>query len=267
MLIFTIAAAIAKKLTVRETLCWINPCQSQPLSKQPVLKQPLLELRGVGCERDDAPLFEPVSLALAAGDIVQLEGANGVGKTTLLRCIGGLSSRWHGEMLWCGKALSRRRAEFAAATIYLGHAIGIKAALSPSENLRWWAGLRGIATAKASDLKGASKLKGTSARAAIPAALERVGLGGYEDSPCYQLSAGQQRRVGLARLFLTDAPLWILDEPFTAIDRAGMAELTAWFVAHAEAGGAILFTSHQPLQAVPMLRQVALHPARDIVYD
>jgi heme exporter protein A len=122
--------------------------------------------------------------------------------------------------------------------------------------LQWWASLRGIDT-----------LKSTSARAAIPAALERVGLCGYEDSPCYQLSAGQQRRVGLARLFLTDAQLWILDEPFTAIDRAGVVELTSWLIAYAAAGGTILFTSHQPLPAARMLRQVALHAAADVIYD
>lgn len=214
------------------------------------MNQPLLELRNVSCERDDAPLFEPVSFALLPGDIVQLEGANGVGKTSLLRCIGGLSSRWRGEMLWCGNPIARQRVEFAAATIYLGHAIGLKAALSARENLQWWASLRGV-----------------DSRAAIPSALARVGLCGYEDSPCYQLSAGQQRRVGLARLFLTNAKLWILDEPFTAIDRTGVAELTSWLIAHAEAGGAILFTSHQPLPAARMLRQVALQVATDPIYE
>ncbi len=205
--------------------------------------QPLLELRDVSCERDEAPLFEPISLTLRAGDIVQLEGANGVGKTSLLRCIGGLSSRWCGDMLWRGNPLSRCRAEFTAGTIYLGHAIGLKAALSARENLQWWTGLRGI-----------------DARADIDAALERVGLCGYENSACYQLSAGQQRRVGLARLFLADAQLWILDEPFTAIDRAGVAELEQWIAAHAAAGGAVLLTSHQPL-SLPQVRSVALRAA------
>lgn len=195
------------------------------------------------CERDDAPLFEPISLALGAGDIVQLEGANGVGKTTLLRCIGGLSSRWQGEMLWLGKALSRQRAEFAAATIFLGHAIGLKAALSARENLQWWTGLRGIDASNAIDI-----------------ALEQVGLLGYEDSPCYQLSAGQQRRVGLARLFLTETKVWILDEPFTAIDRRGVGELEQWIAAHAAAGGAVLLTSHQPL-SLPQVRSIALRIA------
>lgn len=195
------------------------------------------------CERDDAPLFEPISCVLAPGDIVQLEGANGIGKTTLLRCIGGLSSRWHGEMLWRGKPLARTRTEFAADTIYLGHAIGLKAALSPRENLQWWTGLYGI-----------------DARSAIDVALERVGLLGYEDSACYQMSAGQQRRVGLARLFLTDAKLWILDEPFTAIDRRGVAALEQWIADHAAAGGAVLLTSHQSL-SLSQLRSIALAAA------
>ncbi len=206
------------------------------------------------CERDDAPLFEPVSFTVKAGDIVQLEAANGVGKTTLLRCIGGLSSRWQGEMSWRGEPLTRRRAEFAADTIFLGHAIGLKAALSARENLQWWAGLRGIDTRQ-----------NKSARDDIDVALERVGLHGYEDSPCYQLSAGQQRRAGLARLFLADAPstekkLWILDEPFTAIDRRGVSELEQWIAAHAAAGGAVLLTSHHPL-SLPQLRAVALRVA------
>lgn len=188
-------------------------------------------------------------MVLAPGDIVQLEGANGIGKTTLLRCISGLSSRWHGEMLWCGQPLSQQRTEFAAATIYLGHAIGLKAALSPRENLQWWTGLRGI-----------------DVRNQIDAALERVGLLGYEDSACFQLSAGQQRRVGLARLFLSETKLWILDEPFTAIDRRGVAELEQWIAAHAAAGGAVLLTSHQ-LLSLPNVRSVPLRATLASVLD
>lgn len=205
------------------------------------MNQPLLELRQVACERDDAALFAPLSLGVAMGDIVQLEGANGVGKTSLLRCIGGLSSRYRGELLWRGAPLARRRAEFAAETIYLGHATGLKAALSPRENLLWWASLRGIdAAAIAND------------------ALHKVRLRGYEDSPCYQLSAGQQRRAALARLFVASAALWILDEPFTAIDRHGAAELEQWLAAHADAGGAVLLTTHQPLNLPRALRKIEL---------
>lgn len=206
----------------------------------------LLELRDVNCERDDVPLFAPLSLSISGGDIVQLEGANGIGKTSLLRSIGGLSSRYVGELFWRGEALARRRVEFAAETIYIGHAAGLKAALSPRENLLWWAALRGV-----------------DARAAIQPALSKVRLRGYEDAPCYQLSAGQQRRVALARLFLTDALLWILDEPFTAIDRQGVAELEQWLVAHADAGGAVLLTTHQPLALPRALRKIALQSESD----
>lgn len=207
------------------------------------MNQPLLELRDVSCERDDAPLFAPLSFAVAAGDIVQIEGANGIGKTSLLRCIGGLSSRFYGELSWRGQPLARCRQAFAADSIYFGHATGLKAVLSPRENLRWWLSLHGVAAIER-----------------IDTALAKVGLAGYEDSPCYQLSAGQQRRVGLARLFLLPVALWILDEPFTAIDRHGVAELEGWLVAQAEAGGAVLLTTHQPLALPRPLRKIALQP-------
>lgn len=212
------------------------------------MTEALLELRSLTCERDDAPLFAPLSLTLRAGEVMQLEGANGIGKTSLLRCLGGLSSRYRGELLWRGVALERRRVEFAAASIFLGHATGLKAALSCRENLLWWASLRGL-----------------EARDEVDAALARVGLAGYEEAPCYQLSAGQQRRVALARLFLAPAALWILDEPFTAIDKQGVAELESWLVAQAQAGGAVLLTTHQtlslgrPLVKVPLV----MDPGRD----
>jgi heme exporter protein A len=212
------------------------------------LSKPLLEFRGVYCERDDAPLFAPLSFTVNAGELVQLEGANGIGKTSLLRCVGGLSSRFNGAIEWCGEPLQDRRAEFAAASLFLGHAAGLKAALSPRENLIWWASLRGL-----------------DATRHVDAALERVGLAGYEYSPCYQLSAGQQRRAALARLFIAAAPLWILDEPFTAIDRQGVAELESWLAAHVDAGGAVLLTTHQALSMAHGLRKVTLQAeARDV---
>lgn len=208
------------------------------------MPESLLEMRAFTCERDDQPLFAPVSCAIAPGDIVQLEGANGVGKTSLLRALCGLSSRGRGELLWRGGPLARRRSQFAAETLYLGHASGIKGALSARENLRWWAALRG-----------------REVRAGADAALAKVGLAGYEESPCYQLSAGQQRRVALARLFLVEAALWILDEPFTAIDRHGAGQLEQWLVAQAQGGGAVLLTTHQPLALARPLTKVALQPA------
>jgi heme exporter protein A len=158
--------------------------------------------------------------------------------------VAGLSSRWQGELLWRGAPLASRRIELAADSVFLGHSAGLKAVLSPRDNLRWWAGLRGIDIDREAD-----------------AALARAGLAGYEDAPCYQLSAGQQRRAALARLFVARATLWILDEPFTAIDRRGSAELEGWLAAHADAGGAVLFTTHQPLAMSRPLLKVALQPS------
>ncbi len=210
----------------------------------------LLEARAVTCLRDDAPLFEPISFTLAAGDVVQLEGANGIGKTTLLRALCGLASHAHGELLWRGRPLSAQRHLFATETLYIGHATGLKAALTARENLRWWSGLQGVHVDDG----------------ALDAALAEVGLTGYETSPCFQLSAGQQRRVALARLFLSPAPLWILDEPFTAIDRHGVARLEGWLAAHAGRGGAVLLTTHQPLSMAPLTR-IALTAAEAVEGD
>jgi heme exporter protein A len=201
----------------------------------------LLELRRFACERDELTLFAPLDVRVDAGTIVQLEGPNGVGKTSLLRAVAGLSSRYRGDVLWRGQALPRARSDFAGESLYLGHHAGLKAALSARENLLWWAALRGV------DAQGSADQ-----------ALAKVGLAGYEDSPCFQLSAGQQRRVALARLFLIEVPLWILDEPFTAIDKQGVAELEGWLVAHTERGGAVLLTTHQPLAIARNLLQVVL---------
>jgi len=209
----------------------------------------LLQLKQVACERDDQLLFAPISMTVKAGQIVQLEGPNGVGKTSLLRSICGLSSRYRGEMLWRGQPLAKMRADFAAESLYLGHHAGLKAALNSRENLLWWAALRGIDAETTADN-----------------ALAQVGLAGYELSPCYQLSAGQQRRVALARLFLADVPLWILDEPFTAIDKHGVAELESWLATHAANGGAVLLTTHQPL-SMDVLIKVELSPADDTEFD
>ena len=221
------------------------PADLLPTRESPVQLQPLLQLHNVACERDDQLLFAPISLAVNTGQIVQLEGPNGVGKTSLLRSICGLSSRYRGEMFWRGQPLVQKRFEFASESLYLGHHAGLKAALNARENLLWWAASRGI-----------------DAKPTADNALAEVGLAGYELSPCYQLSAGQQRRVALARLFLADVPLWILDEPFTAIDKYGVAELESWLVAHAARGGAVLLTTHQPL-SMDALVKVELSAADD----
>lgn len=190
----------------------------------------VLVLDRLSSERDDVPLFTELSLTMGAGDVVQLAGPNGSGKTTLLRILMGLSSQYQGNISWRGTAMPKGRVEFLADTLYLGHNAGVKAALTPLENLRWTGALCSPVDDKA-----------------IFAALEKVGLAGYEHQPCYALSAGQQRRVSLARLFCSPASLWVLDEPFTAIDLAGVAEIESWIDQHAESGGMVLLTTHHRL--------------------
>ncbi|MEC9483962.1 MAG: cytochrome c biogenesis heme-transporting ATPase CcmA, partial [Halomonas sp.] len=170
-----------------------------------------LEGRSLGCERDDRWLFADLDLAVGAGEMLRVEGPNGSGKTTLLKILSGQLGDHAGELYWCDRPMRRERAAFLANLLYLGHAPGVKRALSPLENLAWYQALDGR--------RGHER--------ECMAALEELGLLGYEDVPVAQLSAGQQRRVALARMVLTLRPLWVLDEPFTAIDRQGVAALEA----------------------------------------
>jgi heme exporter protein A len=199
-----------------------------------------LEVRGLGCERDERLLFRDLSFVVAAGDVVQIEGPNGSGKTSLLRILSGLSQQFDGELHWCGEPMSRAKLAFRADLFYLGHAPAVKALLTPLENLRW--SLAGV----------------THTHEAMMAALKEVGLYGYEDVPCFSLSAGQQRRVALARLYLTNARLWILDEPFTAIDKSGVAALEWHISAHAQRGGGVILTTHHALHLPGSFRKLNL---------
>lgn len=200
---------------------------------------PFLECRDIAFERDDVPLFSAVSLALHSGEAVQVRGANGVGKTTLLRILATSLSASHGHIRHRGQSLNvgvgAEISAYRQDLLYLGHATGVKLALTARENLAWYFHIY--------PGNGSS----------IDAALAKVGLAGYEDVPCQTLSAGQLRRVALARLYLSCAPLWILDEPFTSIDVKGVADLEATMASHLVAGGSLVLTSHQPL-GVPGLR-------------
>jgi heme exporter protein A len=199
----------------------------------------LLELRQLSCERDERLLFSELSLTCNAGDLVQVLGPNGSGKTTLLRALAGISRDYRGIVLWRGTPVAECRWEFAHDMLFLGHLPGVKSALNPLENLRWYTAADGRSDAD------------------ILQALAAVGLAAYEDTPCYQLSAGQMRRVALARLHLSQASIWILDEPFTAIDKQGVQQLEQLLQQHRANGGMIILTSHQDLQ-LPALKQINL---------
>jgi len=178
----------------------------------------LLSAAEVSIERGERRLLQGVDLSVASGQVWQVLGANGVGKSSLLRALAGLAR--------FGVEGSIARFE---PLLYLAHAPAIKGALSPLENLRCH---------PACDI--------TSTPAQIAIALDAVQLSGFEDQPVGSLSAGQQRRVALARLLLTDARLWLLDEPFTALDGGGCDWLEECIRGHVSTGGAVVFTSHQP---------------------
>jgi heme exporter protein A len=195
---------------------------------------PRLQAVALACERDWRLLFEHLELDLAGGTLLQVAGPNGSGKTSLLRLLAGLMQPTSGEVLLNGKPLASQHGELGRSLLWIGHAAGIKGLLTAEENLAWLCALHQPA-----------------ARDAIWQALEAVGLRGFEDVPCHTLSAGQQRRVALARLYLDAPPLWILDEPFTALDKQGVAQLEAHLARHCEQGGLVVLTTHHSLSEKP----------------
>ncbi|KAA8698988.1 MULTISPECIES: cytochrome c biogenesis heme-transporting ATPase CcmA [Pseudomonas] len=198
------------------------------------MTSPLLEAVALACERDLRMLFEHLELRLAGGDMVQISGPNGSGKTSLLRLLAGLMQPTAGQVRLNGKPLHEQRTELARNLLWIGHAAGIKDVLTAEENLSWLSALHHPAT-----------------RESIWQALAAVGLKGFEDVPCHTLSAGQQRRVALARLYLDGPPLWILDEPFTALDKQGVAQLEEHLARHCEQGGMVVLTTHHTLTRMP----------------
>lgn len=198
------------------------------------MSTPFLEAVALACERDWRLLFDKLDLRLERGEMLQISGPNGSGKTSLLRLLAGLMQPTEGEIRLAGKPLSEQRGELTRNLLWIGHAAGIKGLLSPEENLAWLCALHTMET-----------------RDAIWQALHAVGLRGFEDVPCHTLSAGQQRRVALARLYLDPPPLWVLDEPFTALDKHAVAQLEAHLARHCEQGGMVVLTTHHSLTRKP----------------
>lgn len=191
----------------------------------------LLSTHELACTRGMRTLFRALSFTVSAGQVLRVEGENGAGKTSLLRLLAGLALPSAGDVRWCGAPIAAQRERCARELLYLGHASALKNDLTPLENLRVMARLHGDAADDAT-LRGA---------------LERWGLAAAWRLPVRVLSAGQRRRAALARLALTRARLWILDEPFNALDSAACEHLCRCIERHAGQGGAAVVTSHQAL--------------------
>ncbi|MGB1091756.1 MAG: cytochrome c biogenesis heme-transporting ATPase CcmA [Oceanobacter sp.] len=208
-----------------------------------------LNAKQLFCERDDRVLFENLDLTISNGDLIQLAGPNGAGKTTLLRLLAGLNRDFEGDLFWHSDDLHDCYSDYAQQRLYHGHLAAIKRMLTPLENLRWLMSLW---------MSDSVALEQRISEDDLWQALAEVNLNGYEDVPCNQLSAGQQRRVGLARLAIVQVPLWILDEPFTALDVDGVSWLEQRIAGQVARNGAVVITSHHALQGIPGLQRIDL---------
>ncbi|AXK71741.1 heme ABC exporter ATP-binding protein CcmA [Lysobacter sp. TY2-98] len=196
-------------------------------------RPPLLDATGLRFSRDDEPVFGPLDLSVDIGEALLVQGGNGAGKTTLLRVLAGLLRADAGEVRIDGRHATP--AERAGVIGYVGHLSGLKGDLSTLENLDYLAGLQGR-------------------RAGLTAedALDLVGLAGYEDQLARQLSAGQRKRLALARLWLSPCPLWLLDEPYANLDLDGIELVNRLIRLHLDDGGASLLTTHGAYAAPPV---------------
>ncbi len=202
------------------------------------------EARSINAWRGDRHILRDVSFTIRPGEFLKVTGPNGVGKTTLLRVICGLLPAETGELYWREQPVRGRRDEFNAEMAYLGHLNSLKADLTARENLKFLAGLRESLTERDVD-----------------AALDRVGILSRGDLPARSLSAGQKRRLALARLVLANAAFWVLDEPVTNLDTAGIALVEELIQEHVSRGGLAIAAAHQRLlDEASFLRRLELEP-------
>jgi len=192
----------------------------------------MLNVTQISCVRGERELFSGLGFALDKGGWLHVTGDNGAGKTSLLRMLCGLSPPAAGEICWNGENIDKLREAYRVELFYLGHQTALKEELSARENLEVSSTLRGIGVT----------------RDAAGDALESMGVAEYADLPVRFLSQGQKRRIGLASLLLNRASLWILDEPFAALDAAAGSRLWALLAEHAAAGGISVLTSHHEIK-------------------
>jgi len=200
-----------------------------------------LSIQSLAVFRSDLPLFEPVSLSLSAGNAIQISGTNGSGKTSLLRCVCGISHRHQGAILWNNENIESGHTGFYDQLLYVGHSLGLKPKLTVEQNLKFYRSLR---FPKNDSI--------------ISEALTQLNIAIYHDEQVGNLSAGQKRRVSLARLITEPVSVWILDEPMVALDLAGQSWLENSCNQHIAKGGIILLTSHQKITGINGLLEYPL---------
>ena len=206
----------------------------------------MLQARGLSCLRDEQPLFEPVDFSIAPGQLLLIEGENGVGKTTLLRALLGLAPLALDSLLFDGQPWPACLSQIRRQARWLGHASGLKLELTVAENWRFWAALDDFPLSEATLLAFGARLK----------------LQGFEDARVGTLSAGQKKRAQLARLLFGSSKLWLLDEPFANLDRAGIALIEELMQGFLQAGGAVIATSHGVLNFTRPHETLVLRHAR-----
>lgn len=200
-----------------------------------------LTIKDLSLERGLRQLFSGLSFSLTSGSVIRISGANGTGKSSLLKVLAAISNDYSGLIEFDDLPLKKNLDNYREQMVYLGHANAVKMGLSPYENLQWFSALYPVKN----DFS-------------IDGALSQVGLLAFKYQPCFQLSAGQKQRVALARLLLSKASIWILDEPFTAIDKEGVAEFETIISEFAKAGGAVLITAHHDLSIDGNYQQIVL---------
>lgn len=217
---------------------------------------PDLTAEDLACRRGERLVFTRVSFRLPAGGALVLTGANGSGKTSLLRLVATLASPAAGRLAWGAAPIASDIAGHRARLHYVGHQDAVKPALTPRETLAFWAALRGLALRQAAPV--------------LDAALAAFALEAVADWPCRWLSAGQRRRLALARLLVAPAPIWLLDEPASALDRDNQHRLEQAIAAHRADGGRVVLATHAPIE-VGVAASLALDAfaprADDVVAD